>query len=116
MPETADYLANNPLLDTFVTDHGAVIKSPASFARALIKAYALKHWALDVDPDVTPDDTSFQIAARRNWCAVLPPMRCDAPGSGRLPVGPNSFGKRPAHPPDFIVGNIVFPAQTGPPI
>ncbi len=53
MPKTADYLANNPLLDTFVTDHGAVIKSPASFARALIKAYALKHWALDVDPDAT---------------------------------------------------------------
>lgn len=51
MPTTVDYLANNPLLDTFVTLHGTVIKGPASFARELIKAHAAQHWAVDIDPD-----------------------------------------------------------------
>ncbi|MCQ2998812.1 hypothetical protein NLO98_03450 [Pseudomonas syringae] len=51
MPTPVDYLANNPILDTFVTDHGAVIRGPASFARELIKAHATRFWAMDIDPD-----------------------------------------------------------------
>ena len=51
MPTTVDYPTNHPLMDTFVAAHGAVIKSPAGFAQALIKAHASKHWGLDIDPD-----------------------------------------------------------------
>ncbi|SQF98355.1 leucine rich repeat domain protein [Paucimonas lemoignei] len=42
---------NNPLMDAFVAAHGAVVQSPATFARQLIKSHARSHWALDIDPD-----------------------------------------------------------------
>lgn len=51
MPNMVNDLANNPLLDAFIVAHGAVLKSPASFARELIKAHASKHWSLEIDPD-----------------------------------------------------------------
>jgi hypothetical protein len=44
-------LTNHPSMDAFVTQHGAVVKSPAGYARKLIKEYASQHWALDIDPD-----------------------------------------------------------------
>ncbi|WP_095093927.1 NEL-type E3 ubiquitin ligase domain-containing protein [Pseudomonas sp. Irchel 3A5] len=51
MPTPVDYPASNPALDTFARHHGAVIKGPASFARAQIKAHATQYWAMDIDPD-----------------------------------------------------------------
>lgn len=44
---------NNPLIDIFVAKHGTPVKSPAGFARELIKQHALKNWGLDIDPDTT---------------------------------------------------------------
>lgn len=42
---------DHPLMAAFIAAHGAVVKSPASFARTLIKEYARTHWAYDIDPD-----------------------------------------------------------------
>jgi len=41
----------NPLLDAFVTAHGAIAKSPATYARQVIKAYIKDRYQQDIEPD-----------------------------------------------------------------
>lgn len=51
MPNIIESLPDNPALDAYVAAHGAWVKSPAGFARELIREHAKNHWAMDIDPD-----------------------------------------------------------------
>lgn len=53
MSSVAVYFPDHPLMAELVATHGAVVKSPASFARSLLKDHAKTHWAVDLDPDAT---------------------------------------------------------------
>lgn len=50
---TVDSSLNNPLMDAFVAKHAALVKSPAGYARQLIKQHASKVWGQNIDPDAT---------------------------------------------------------------
>lgn len=51
MPATVNSPYANPALDAYIAARGIVVKSPASYARQLIKAYVKEHWQLDIEPD-----------------------------------------------------------------
>lgn len=51
MSSVAVYFPDHPLMAELVATRGAVVKSPASFARSVLKDYAKTHWAVDIDPD-----------------------------------------------------------------
>lgn len=51
MPSTAIDPYINPSIDAFAALRGAVVKSPASYARQVIKAYVQKRWKQGIEPD-----------------------------------------------------------------
>lgn len=51
MPDTVLDPFLNPRLDAFVASHGAIAKSPATFARQVIKGCIKQRWHLDIEPD-----------------------------------------------------------------
>jgi hypothetical protein len=51
MPDAVIDPYRNPLLDAFVASHGAIVKSPAAYARQVIKAHVKQRWQQDIEPD-----------------------------------------------------------------